>query len=73
MNKKKALSRSNLTAAFNRFDQDCSGTITLDELRTILGNYGKKELWDQILSEVDQDGNGEIDLLEFQKMMLSKI
>jgi calcium-dependent protein kinase len=46
MNKKKALSRENLTAAFNRFDQDNSGTITLNELRTILGNFGKNELWD---------------------------
>jgi Ca2+-binding EF-hand superfamily protein len=31
------------------------------------------ELWNGILQEVDSDGNGEIDLKEFTKMMLSKL
>ena len=71
IDRSKLLRRANIEAAFKAFDEDGSGTITSDEIRNVLGlhNY-QSEVWDSILSEVDQDGNGEIDLKEFRTMML---
>jgi Ca2+-binding EF-hand superfamily protein len=45
--------------------------ISIEELRKIIGDSGTSdEVWDKILHEVDADGNGEIDIKEFQRMML---
>ena len=71
IDRSKLLRRENIEAAFKAFDRDGSGTITSDEIRTVLGSHNvTSEVWDNILSEVDQDGNGEIDLSEFKTMML---
>lgn len=51
------------------FDEDHSGTITIDEIKKILGRGGNEiddKEWDMIVDEVDQDGNGEIDFDEFK-------
>jgi Ca2+-binding EF-hand superfamily protein len=37
MNKQTLLSKTNLEAAFSAFDKDGSGSITVDELKTMLG------------------------------------
>jgi calcium-dependent protein kinase len=37
MNKKRMLSKKNLGLAFAAFDNDCSGSISVDELRAMLG------------------------------------
>jgi Ca2+-binding EF-hand superfamily protein len=54
------------------FDIDHSGTITVDEIKKILG-AGAKDIdegeWDRILDEVDEDGNGEISFEEFRCMI----
>ena len=54
------------------FDVDHSGTITIDEIKKILGtgaaNIDDAE-WERILDEVDEDGNGEISFEEFKLMM----
>ncbi|KAJ2715261.1 hypothetical protein H4R19_001301 [Coemansia spiralis] len=58
--------------AFNLFDEDGSGTITKAELSKLLQsldhNPTDQELQDMI-NEVDTDGNGEIDFDEFVGMM----
>ena len=54
------------------FDIDNSGTITIDEIKQILGNGGNDvddHEWEQIVEEVDDDGNGEISFSEFKQMM----
>jgi len=62
--------------AFNFFDRDGDGTISLEELRQAL-NSGRlehevsEEIVEQALREVDQNGDGLIDFQEFMHMMKS--
>ncbi len=58
--------------AFDLFDMDHSGTITVDEIKKILGQGATQvddSEWDRIMDEVDEDGNGEISFDEFKLMM----
>lgn len=72
LNKNKMLSRERLEAAFKAFDVDGSGTISADELKSILGKHHAYEdqIWMDIIREVDSNGDGVIDLREFTEMML---
>ncbi|XP_067682352.1 calmodulin-beta [Haliotis asinina] len=62
--------------AFNLFDKDGDGTITTKELGTVMRSLGQNpteaELQDMI-NEVDADGNGIIDFPEFLTMMSKKL
>ncbi|XP_076442019.1 calmodulin-alpha-like [Babylonia areolata] len=59
--------------AFLLFDKDRDGTITTKELGTVMKSLGQNptdtELQDMI-NEVDVDGNGQIDFGEFLTMMV---
>lgn len=72
MNRQKMLSREHMEAAFRAFDLDGNGTISKDELRTLLsGNHHySEEVWEGIVKEVDQNGDGVIDFKEFVDMMM---
>jgi len=58
--------------AFSLFDKDGDGTITTQELGTVMKSLGQNpcesDLQDMI-NEVDVDGNGTIDFTEFLDMM----
>eukprot|EP00920_Eleutheroschizon_duboscqi_P029576 GHVT01071777.1.p1 GENE.GHVT01071777.1~~GHVT01071777.1.p1 ORF type:complete len:869 (+),score=231.43 GHVT01071777.1:871-3477(+) len=61
-------------AAFRVFDLDGNGKISPEELRSMLGmkdvtNSLGKEVIDSLLTEVDLNGDGEIDFDEFMYMM----
>lgn len=62
--------------AFSLFDRDSDGTITTNELGTVMRSLGQNptegELQDMI-NEVDIDGNGTIEFAEFLGMMAKKI
>jgi calcium-dependent protein kinase len=65
------LSSENLEKSFSVFDQDNSGKISVAELKEILGaavNSGNSN-WEELIREVDSNGDGELDLVEFKEMM----
>ena len=61
-----------LKAAFWAFDKDDSGSISIDEIKRVLGvgEAVKEEVWEEILEEVDENGDGTIDYDEFKTMMM---
>ncbi|XP_071079016.1 uncharacterized protein [Haliotis cracherodii] len=62
--------------AFRLFDKDGDGTIDAKELGTVMRSLGQNpndEELQEILEEVDADGNGYIDFEEFLGMMAKKM
>lgn len=71
MDKRKLLSNEKLETAFNLFDKDGSGSISANEIKDVLG-VGKnidEKVWNDIVLEVDGNGDGEISFGEFKIMM----
>lgn len=71
MNEKSLLTTDKLQAAFKMFDKDGSGTISTDEIKTVL-SFGKtldEEVVQEIIKQVDQNGDGQISFEEFSAMM----
>lgn len=68
MNESALVSQEKLRAAFKMFDKDGSGTISKDEIKEALGGLDEK-IVDDIIKEVDSNGDGEISFEEFEKMM----
>merc|ERR1712093_432920 len=62
--------------AFGLFDADASGAIDVRELKAAmraLGFEGKNEELKKMVSDVDNDGNGTIEFVEFLGMMTGKM
>ncbi|PXF47369.1 Calmodulin [Gracilariopsis chorda] len=62
--------------AFNLFDTDGDGSITMKELGTVMRNLGQnptEEALRQMINEVDADGSGTIDFPEFLTLMARKM
>jgi calcium-dependent protein kinase len=72
MDHKKYLSIEYLNAAFRLFDRDGSGFITADEIMEVLGtgNDLPGRAWEEIIKDVDENGDGVIDLKEFVGLMV---
>lgn len=71
LNKKSLLSEERLEAAFQIFDKDNNGFIDAQEIKTVLGK-GKnldEDVWEDLIKEVDMNGDGEVSFKEFKKMM----
>jgi Ca2+-binding EF-hand superfamily protein len=54
------------------FDKDGSGTISPEEIKEVLGHAGSgltNKVIDEIIKEVDENGDGEIQFEEFVHMM----
>ena len=67
----KMLSDEKLTRAFSIYDKDGSGSISVDEIKDILG-VGKQiteAVWREVVAEVDANGDGEVSIDEFKTMM----
>ncbi|WOH08514.1 hypothetical protein DCAR_0727955 [Daucus carota subsp. sativus] len=63
-----------LKEAFKVFDKDQNGFISASELRHVMIDLGEKlseEEVEQMISEADLDGDGQVNYDEFVKMMMS--
>ncbi|MBW4632277.1 MAG: EF-hand domain-containing protein [Iphinoe sp. HA4291-MV1] len=61
---------SRLKLAFSVFDENSSGEITADEMRTVMSKFGlTDEELDEMVKEVDHDGDASIDFKEFCQLM----
>ena len=75
MNWRRELCESQLQSAFQAFDADGNGKITIQELKSMfIGNEDKDEsVWVEMMDEVDRNHDGEIDLEEFKSLVMRKI
>jgi len=69
-----ACQEANCRSAFNIFDRDGNGKISMAELRQLLSEEGVADSLgaqtaEQVMKEVDKNGDGEIDFPEFMAMM----
>jgi len=71
VNKAVILNEDNLEAAFRMIDTDSSGTISIKELQDAFDSHGEKDpaLWENIMKEVDKNGDNLISLDEFKDAM----
>lgn len=72
IDKDKLTSKQNLEVAFKAFDRDGSGKINLSEIKCIFDNSKVKDdkIFESMLSEADDNDDGEISLEEFKALML---
>ena len=71
VNRNSLMQEEKLKQAFKFYDKDDSGSISTDEIKSVLG-VGKKiseEVWADVVREVDANGDGEVDFSEFKTMM----
>ncbi|OMJ75164.1 hypothetical protein SteCoe_25747 [Stentor coeruleus] len=70
--KDELLTKENIDSAFRMIDADNSGKITSSELKEFLSTDSNtnNDVWDAMIKEVDQNGDGEIDVEEFKLMMI---
>jgi Ca2+-binding EF-hand superfamily protein len=62
--------KSRLKLAFSVFDENGSGQITADEMHAVMRQFGlTDEELDEIVKEVDHDGDASIDFEEFCKLV----
>ncbi|KAG1347705.1 neo-calmodulin [Cocos nucifera] len=67
---------SEFQEAFNLFDKDRDGCITLEELETVIKSLGQNPTEDELhemIKEIDADGNGTIEFGEFLSLMARKM
>lgn len=72
MERKKLLSRENLTITFRSLDLDNSGTLEIDELRKAFeagGNKKTEGFWTQFIEQIDENKDGQVSLEEFINCM----
>ena len=68
------LTNEKLQAAFNLFDIDQNGRITLEEIKSLLGGdvqgiENDNDIWKELIGEGDANNDGEISFDEFKSMM----
>ena len=67
------LTKPRLMTTFKMFDKNNGGTISFQELRSVLEGDDPDEFTDdlfkELINQIDINGDGEIDFKEFEKMM----
>ena len=72
LDKKKLLTEEVLVYAFNYFDSDCRGRISVENIKPYFvdANNVSEEVFRNIFSEIDDDKDGLISFQEFKQMLL---
>lgn len=64
------LHKEQVQEAFEKADADCSGFVSMDELRGVMidvfGQLPSTQLLHELMEETDTDGSGQLDLHEFE-------
>lgn len=72
LNWKKSLSQERLEMAFQAYDTDKNGKISLEEMKEFIGDDNlEDEVWEELFKEADVNADGCIDLEEFKVIMLN--
>eukprot|EP01051_Picozoa_sp_SAG22_P018241 SAG22_NODE_3016_length_2025_cov_1.704569_1_plen_385_part_10 len=69
-------SKLDTESLFKRYDNDGSGTLSLRELRQALAHLDLKSCGvtaKELLADMDVDGSGEVDILEFERQMPKEV
>ena len=69
-------SEEDIINELKKLDKNGSGTITVNDLRNLLANYGDvltKEEVDDVVQEANADKNGNINIEKFAKILLGKM
>ncbi len=70
INRENILSKQNLEMTFRSFDKDNSGFISKEEIIQVFNNIKDNSIIEDMIKEIDSNGDGEISLLEFKNMMM---
>ena len=70
INKNNLLNQERLESTFKMFDKDGNGSISRDEIKMVLGSSIDENVLNDIIKEVDINGDGEISIHEFKDMMI---
>ena len=70
INEQKVLNKEKLEATFKMFDKDGSGSISSDEIKSVLGKSVDMKVLEDMIKEVDTNGDGQISMVEVKEMML---
>ena len=75
INKENLLSNENIEKCFKLMDKDDGGSISLDEIKDMLfqGQEIDPHVFEHIMADVDEDGDGELDKEEFCKILTAMI
>ena len=69
-------SEEDIINELKKLDKNGNGTITVNDLRNLLANYGDvltKEDVDDVVQEANADKNGKINIEKFAKILLGKM
>lgn len=76
LNWQKSLSDAQIQAAFQAFDRQNRGSINLEDIKHLFTSETASEtdvaVWQEMLEEVDENGDGVVDLEEFKHMVLQR-
>ena len=69
------LTENNLKDAFDAFDEDHNGNISIDEIKSFLscGRDINEKSWCKIINEAGTNKDGHVDYKEFKGLMMSFI